>query len=679
MERLAVDIGGTFVDAITFDRETGAIEIEKTPTTPGDPTVGVVDTIEGLGIDLATVGSFIHGTTLGLNAFLEREGATTGLITNQGFRDVYEIGRTNLEPEAMYDIDYQKPETLVPRRRRKGVPGRIDVDGNVTEPLGETAVVDAAAELVEEHGVEAIAVCFLHAYRNPDHERRAGELIEAAFPETAVSLSSDLSGEYREYERTSTTVLDAYVKPIFRAYVSRLEDRLESEGFDAPFFITRSGGGTLSADAATRTPVQTVLSGPAGGIIGASAVGDLAGRPDIIALDMGGTSTDICVIKDGSPAIQYESSLEHLPLQIPVFDIRTIGAGGGSIAWLDSGLLKVGPKSAGADPGPVCYGRGGTRPTVTDAALALGYINPEGLLGGELTLEAEPALQAIETELADKLGSSVPETARGVVNVTVAKAVGAIQEITVERGLDPREFTLAPFGGAGPLLGPLFARELDIPELLVPTAPSVFSAWGMLQADVVTDVSQMRIALVEEVEGSTVESEFESLESEVVATLENEGFEAGDIHLKRTAEMRYFGQEHTVDVPGDNLGDIGELNDRFEEVHRDRYGHTMADPPQLVSLRVRAVGSRDKPTLERDDPVHREPELADTREAYCFDRGRMTSFEVYERGALAAGQSVSGPAIIEEPTTTTVVHSDQHVDVDPYGNLVVTTGGGSDE
>lgn len=675
MQRVAVDIGGTFVDAIAFDRGTGELQIEKTSTTPDDPTEGVLESVARLDVELDDAEAFVHGTTLGLNAFLEREGAVTGIVTNEGFRDVYEIARTNLEEEAMYDLDYQKPETLVPRRRRRGVSGRIDVDGEVVEPLDEDAVRAAATDLVEEWGVESIAVCFLHSYQNDTHERRAREVIREAHPDVSISVSSNIAPEYREYERTSTAVLDAYIKPIFGTYVDRLDRRLDADGFDGSFYITRSGGGTLSAANAKETPVQTIISGPAGGIIGASAVGDLTGRPDVITVDIGGTSTDACVIEDGAPAIQYESELDHVPMLIPVYDIRTIGAGGGSIAHVEGGLLKVGPKSAGADPGPICYGRGGEQPTVTDAALALGYINPEGLLGGEMPLQRDAAVDGIERHLADPLDTTVLDACTGVLDVTAAKAVGAIQEITVERGLDPRDFTLAPFGGAGPLLGSLFARELSIPELMIPRAPSVFSAWGMLMADVVYDVSTVRIAVVENLDAEGFEREFESLEADALDALADEGFDRGETRLTRTVEMRYFGQEHTVDVPADDLSSVAELGDRFETVHSDRYGHTMDDPPQLVSLRVRGVGENDKPAFGRDEYDQSDSEPVDHREAYCFAAEETVEFAVYERADLGPGQEILGPAVIEQPTTTTVFHSDQTAELDEYGNIVVTTGG----
>lgn len=677
--QLAVDIGGTFVDAITFDQNSGDIEIEKSSTTPDDPAVGVLRSIDGLGIDLANTVSFVHGTTLGINAFLEREGANTGIITNQNFEDVYEIARTNLPSEAMYDLDYEKPAPLVPRRRRIGVPGRIDVDGNVSEPLDEDAVVQAAKSLVEDWDVDSFAICFLHSYQNPEHEQRAGQLIRERYPERSISLSTDISREYREYERTSTAVLDAYIKPTFEKYVNDLDSQFDDMGFNGSFFISRSGGGTLSATEAKKSPVQTILSGPAGGIIGASEIGDLTGRNDLITVDIGGTSTDACVIRDGAPAIQYEASLEHLPLMIPVYDIRTIGAGGGSIAWLDGGLLKVGPKSAGASPGPICYGQGGTEPTVTDAALALGYLDPDAFLGGEMDLDAVASRDGLESTIAEPLDSSLTEAAHGILEVAVARSVGAIQEITVERGLDPRDFSMIAFGGAGPLLAPLFARELGVSEVVIPSAPAVFSAWGMLMADVTYDFTAMHMSVLSELEYSTFESKFQSLEERANDALNNEGFDEASIELQRSVEMRYFGQEHSVDVPVDDVNDINDIAEQFEAVHNSRYGHSMDDPPQVVNFRIRGIGKTEKP-VSADESSDRSSdsstESADTREAYCFDRDERVEFDVYRRDPLEPGETIEGPGIVQEPSTTIVFHSDGHAEVDEFGNLVIFPGGG---
>lgn len=677
-QRLAVDIGGTFVDAIRFDQDEQTIELEKAPTTETDPTEGVLDSIRKLGLDLESTDAFVHGTTLGINAFLEREGATTGIITNEGFRDIYEIGRTNLERDAMYDITYEKPETLARRRNRIGVPGRLTADGSEKVPLDEDAVREAASTLLEDRGVESLAICFLHSYANADHEQQAGAVIREAFPDATVSLSSDITNEYREYERTSTTVLDGYIKPIFESYVDRLGSKLHDGGFVGEFFITRSGGGALDAENAKTAPVHTILSGPAGGLIGATAVGGATGRENLIAVDMGGTSLDACVVEDGSPAVEYESKLGHLPVMIPVYDIRTIGAGGGSIAWLDAGLLKVGPKSAGADPGPICYGQGGTEPTLTDAALVLGYLDPDAFLGGEMELDSTAAREGIEEKLSAPLDTTLQDVSRGVFDVTLANTVGAIREITVEKGLDPRDFTMVAYGGAGPMFVPLLAREMNVGEVLIPQAPSVFSAWGMLMADVVYDYSQTHIKVLDEVSfEDDIEAEFETLEAEGMATLDEEGFSDDHQSFERSVEMRYFGQEHTVEVPADELDSIEELSERFNEVHQSRYGHTMDDPAQVVHIRVRAIGENDKPVLarqgERETTI--DPHIG-SREAYCFATGREIQFDVYRRSGLTEADTVDGPCIIEEPTTTITMQSDQSATVDEFGHLIITGGDG---
>jgi N-methylhydantoinase A len=673
-QRLAVDIGGTFVDAITFDRSTGDINLEKASTTPDDPIQGVTDSIEKVDTDLENTEAFVHGTTLGLNAVLERDGARIGIITNAGFEDVYEIGRTNVERNSMYDINYEKPTSLVPRRRRYGVNGRLNADGTEVSKLNETAIQDAATQLVETRDVDAIAICFLHSYQNSAHEQRAEELITDAYPEVSVSVSSDITGEYREYERTSTAVLDAYIKPIFKSYVDKLGSALSDDGFDESFFITRSGGGTFTAETAKTAPVHTILSGPAGGLIGASHVGDVTERDDLITVDMGGTSLDAAVIEGGSPIVEYNSTLEHQPMMIPVYDIRTIGAGGGSIAWLDSGLLKVGPQSAGAEPGPICYGQGGEQPTVTDAALVLGYIDPDQFLGGDMKLDADGAHEGIRRELAKPLDSTVTATSRGVFDVTLANTVGAIREITVEKGLDPRDFSMVAYGGAGPMFVPLLGREMGVEEIFVPQAPSVFSAWGMLMADVVYDFSQTDIAVLEDIDLETIDSIFNDLEHEAHETLDSEGIARDDQHIERTVEMRYFGQEHTVEVDADGVDSLDALADRFQSQHKSRYGHTMDDLVQAVHFRVRAVGENDKPELERGESRDGTLQPIRTREAYCFSTNEFQTFEVYRRAGLAPGDIIDGPAIIQEPTTTTVIQSDQRATVDDYNHLIITRG-----
>ncbi|MBM3679676.1 MAG: hydantoinase/oxoprolinase family protein, partial [Actinobacteria bacterium] len=398
--RVAVDIGGTFVDAVELDLETRTIRLEKAPTTPRQPWEGVIAAIERLGTPLDRVDLFIHGTTLGLNAVLERRGARTGIVTNEGLRDVFLIGRSNVPDHAMYDFQYERPPSIVRRRDTAGVRGRLDYKGRELERLSEDDVRAAGRLLVDEQGVEAIAVCFLHSYRNPDHERRAAAILRESHPGVQVSVSHEILREYREYERTSTTVLDAYIRPIFARYVDRLEEELRARGLGGRFLIMRSGGGAMTAGQARETPTHTMLSGPAGGIVGAARIGSAFERPELLTFDVGGTSLDLCVIERGDPVAVHEAELERYPLLIPVFDIRTIGAGGGSIASVDDGLLRVGPRSAGAEPGPIAYGRGGVEPTVTDAAIVLGYIEPARFLGGSMPLDGAAARDGIERTIA---------------------------------------------------------------------------------------------------------------------------------------------------------------------------------------------------------------------------------------------------------------------------------------
>ena len=495
--RLAVDIGGTFVDAIAYDEQSGETTVRKSPTTPAAPADGVITATRAVGAPLDEASVYTHGTTLGLNAILERKGSVTGIITNAGFRDIFEIARGDLPRGSMYDFQYRRPPLLVRRRHTVGVPGRIDHRGEVVEELDRDAVIEAGRRL-SERGVESAAVCFLHSYANSEHEETAKRILTEAFPNLSVSASVDLVREYHEYERTSTAVADAYIRPILGRYLIDLEDRLRSRGFDGSFLIMRSAGGAMTSEIARMSPLLTVFSGPAGGIAGTIDLGNATGRSSLISFDVGGTSLDSCVIVDGAPTEVYEAEIESLPIRIPVFDIRTIGAGGGSIAWIDKGLLRVGPRSAGAVPGPICYGRGNTEPTVTDASLCLGYLAADEFLGGEMSLDEEAAVQGVAEKLARPLGMSTERAAASVFDVLLARTVGAIREITVERGLDPREFSLVAFGGAGPMLAPLLAREMELPEVVVPPAPAVFSAWGMLMSDLEYDLGQTVLTMLDD-------------------------------------------------------------------------------------------------------------------------------------------------------------------------------------
>jgi N-methylhydantoinase A len=659
--RIAVDIGGTFVDSIVFDRD-GPTRLAKASTTPGDPERGVLDAVSQLGVDLGDVEVFVHGTTLGLNAVLQRKGARTGIITNAGFRDIFEIARTNVPAASMYDFAYERPAPLVARRDRVGVEGRLNAQGEVVTPLDLEGVRAAAGKLVAQ-GVEAVAICFLHGYRNPEPE----------FPQLTVSPSAEITREYREYERTSTAVLDAYISPIFLAYIGKLQRALTDAGFEGQFLVMRSSGGAMTAAAASKAPLNTVMSGPAGGIVGAAHLARTLGRDKMLTLDYGGTSLDASVIEDGAPLVMHEASLESFPALIPIFDIRCIGAGGGSIAWVEEGLLQVGPRSAGADPGPIAYGKGGSEPTTTDAALILGYIAPEAFLGGALTLDLDAARTGMESKVASKIGASVIEASAGVFDVLVARTAGAIREITVERGRDPAEFSMLAFGGAGPMIAPLIAREVENAELIIPNMPAVFSAWGMLMSNLITDLAQTDIRMVDLVEQPALEAGFLGLEARVRAALLDQGVTAEGQRIEWLLECRYLGQEHSLEVPAAVPLDLEAIRHRFGELHARRYGHAIGGAVQAVTLRVRGHGHLPKPELKRLEPAAGPVGGARVRtgQAYCFAKRAMTEFQIFNRHKLGPGHIVQGPAIVEEGTSTTVIHSDQRLEVDVYGHMII--------
>ena len=670
--RIAVDIGGTFVDAVEFDQNTGGVRLRKAPTTPGRPAEGVLEAVRLLGTPLAQTALIVHGTTLGLNAVIERKGAVTGILTNAGFRDVFEIGRADVPREHMYDFAYQRPAPLVRRRHRIGVRGRIDAQGEIVEPLDETGVREAAAKLVAD-GVQAIAIAFLHSYRNPEHEERAAQIVSEAFPDIAVSVSSSITREYREVERTATAVLDACIRPIFGKYLGELRGALADTGFDGRFLVMRSGGGAMLAEVAARVPLYTVMSGPAGGIIGAGRLARELRRSRLISLDYGGTSLDAAVIEGAEPLVMYEAKLEHFPVLMPIFDIRCIGAGGGSIAWVQEGLLQVGPQSAGAVPGPLAYRKGGTEPTTTDAALVLGYIDAERFLSGAMPLDIEASRAGIQRRIAEPLNTDNGTAAAGIFDVLIAKTVGAIREITVERGKDPREFSLLAFGGAGPMISPMIAREVGAVEVIVPNVPAAFSAWGMLMSDLVFEVAQTDIRALDESIWRQVDASFEELEQKALAQLAEQGVDEADRVTNRLVECRYAGQEHAIAVAVEAGSTASAVAKKFNELHKERYGHALNVPVQVSTLRVRATGRLEKPPLRRlaANRSGAVPSPARTRQAYCFAQRGYCSFGVYERTALSAGDRIEGPVIIDEGTSTTVVHSDQLVLVDEYGNLVI--------
>jgi len=677
--RIAVDVGGTFTDAIILDETNNTWRLEKVETTPQDAALGVLAGFRKVGVTLSDVDYFVHGTTLGLNALLTRGGARVAIVTTKGFRDVYELGRTARDP--MYDLKYRKPKTLVPRSLAFEVNERCDFQGEVLTPLN-LAEAKAVARQLRTHGVEAVAVCFLHSYANPRHELLMAEVLQEQCPGILVSLSHQLSREYREYERTSTTVMDAYIKPVMRSYLTRLDSALRKGGFAGHFLLTRSGGGAMTATSAAEQPVHSVLSGPAGGVIGARALSGVLNQPNLITLDMGGTSLDASLVVNGAITIEHEAVFEGLPLSLPTIDIKTIGAGGGSIGWIDDGgHLQVGPQSAGAVPGPACYRKGGAQATFTDAALLVGYLDPQNFLGGEIQLDAALARRAIG-RLAERLRLSLERTAAGMLRISEAKITGAVREISVERGFHPKDFALLAFGGGGGFVATGVARELGVPTVIIPPGPANFSALGMLMVDVVHDFARTYVADLHQADVFSLGTMFADLMRRGHDALDRDGFREHNRTFFCSAELRYEGQEHTVNVPlaSPNLTSEGipRIVADFNAAHVAHYGHRMDDPVEIVALRVSAVGTLPRVQLPMiaAGAGNLRPARKGQRAVYQPPTATNQDYVVYDRRRLRAGDRVEGPAIIEEPSSTAVLHSGDVMTVGQYGELRIRVGMG---
>lgn len=669
--RVAIDVGGTFTDAVKLVPETGELRFEKVPTTPQQPTEGVLAAFEKAEAAPQQVSMFNHGSTLGLNALLTRTGARIATIATRGFRDVYLLGRT--DRKTMYDIAHRKPAALLERYDTFEVTERSLFDGSARTPLDEEDARGVAREIARR-GYRAVAVAFLHSYVAPAHELRMREILREEAPEVEVTLSHELSREYREYERTSTAVLDAYIKPIMRSYLRELEEELDQRSFEGRFLLSRSGGGAMTASAAREQPVNLILSGPAGGVVGAAGFSKLIGRPNLITIDMGGTSLDASLVLEGSPVLYHGAEFEGLPINTPSLYIHTIGAGGGSLGYLDeAGALQVGPKSAGAVPGPAAYGRGGTEPTFTDAALAIGYLGTDTPLGGELTLDRERSIAALEP-IAETLGLSVTQLARGMVRISNTKIMGAVRAISIELGHDPKDFSLLSFGGGGGLVAVDVARELGIPEVIVPPGQGAFSALGMLMADVQHDFARTSVQLLDSLDPASAEQVFSDMEAEAVRRLEAEGFGPEARVFHRALDVRYQGQEHSVAVGyrGDHADPREAIRADFDELHERQYGHVMDDPVEVTTLRLTAVGVVDKPEL---------PRIAQRPAGETFERrtrvvtlpdDTAAEYALVEREALLAGDALEGPAVVTEHTATTVLHEGDRLEVGPYGELVIS-------
>jgi N-methylhydantoinase A len=671
--RIGVDSGGTFTDICLFDDESGAVAVWKVPSTPADPSqgiaAGVAEGIERVGGAPCDVAYFGHGTTVATNALIQHRGAKTGLITTDGFRDLLEIGRQK-RPD-LYDIQVDKPPVLVSRDLRLEVPERVRHDGTVEIPLDEAAVRMAVRRL-RDAGVEAVAVCFLYGFVAASHEAVAARILAEEFPAAFACISHEVAPEFREFERMSTAVVNAYLGPVMQAYIRRLAGRLTGLGMEAAPHLTQSNGGVISFEQAATLPVRTVLSGPSTGVVGAREVGRQVGFSDLITFDMGGTSTDVALLSGGECRLASEAVVHGYPIKAPMLDIHTVGAGGGSIAFVDSGgLLKVGPRSAGASPGPVCYGGGATEPTVTDANVVLGTLNPVSLLGGRMAVRHDLAIESV-AGLASQLGLDVMQAAQGIISVVTANMARAIRVISVQRGYDPRDYTLIAFGGAGPLHAARLAKELDISRVLVPVSPGILCAMGLLLTDLRTDFALTRLTVLDEAAWPVLQAAFSTLTARAEAWFEAEHIPPDARRIVRTVDMRYAGQNYELPIP--LTGGAAEQQAAFAGAHQRLYGFAAFDEPvQLVTFRVEASAIVPKATFTAQPEAGPDPgeAIIGHRPVWLPEAGGLTPTKIYDRTRLRPGNVVAGPAIIEQMDATTVVLPNMTAHVEPYLNLVL--------
>src|SRR4051812_14001682 len=681
MIRIGIDVGGTFTDLVAIDEATGAARHFKLPSTPTDPAIAIADGVAALleqgdvsGEAIAFLG---HGTTVVTNLIIERRGALTALLTTAGFRDVLEIGRQT-RPD-LYDYTVERPSPLVPRHWRIEIPERIDADGNIIVPLDEDAV-ERAAETLRAEGVEAIAIGFLHAYKNDIHERRAGEILRRLMPGAFVTLSSEVLPEFREYERLSTTVINAYAGPRMAGYLAGFARRIEEQGARIPPYVFHSNGGLMSIETASRFPVRTCVSGPAAGVIGAAAIGAAAGFPDLVTFDVGGTSTDVSLAEGERPAFTAERVVAGYPVRVPMLDIQVIGAGGGSIAALDdAGALKVGPRSAGADPGPAAYGLDGNQATITDANLLLGRLNPQALLGGRLPVDLDAARRVLTERVAAPLGFSIEQAAEGILRIAAAGMARAIRSISTERGRDLRRFALFAYGGAGPIHAGDVARELGIPRVVVPAEPGTLCARGILHSDLSFDLARTRIMLARPEVWREVAGALAELARSAAEILDRERVPEDRRHALYGIDARYEGQNFEVQVglaglalDSDPAALDAEFARRFRAAHAEVYGYDIPGRAvELVTLRHKMIGAVPKPQLTATAITHGPAEIG-RRRVYFDARTGWVDTPVYDRARLSPGCRLVGPAVIEEMSATTLLHPGQHAEIDAPGNLIIT-------
>ena len=681
--RLGIDVGGTFTDLLLFEEDSGAIHLLKTPSTPEDPSIGILAGIQRIvteaGGSPSDIQAILHGTTVSTNIILEENGARVGLLVTENFEQVLHLARSQTPGPLAGWITMIKPDPLADLELTRGVPERVNARGEILRPLDEARAREAIRDLISG-GAESITVSLLHSYANPAHEQRLKVLIQEADAEVPITLSSEILPEFREYERTLVAVMNAYVRPKMRTYLKSFEDKLHDIEFNPHVNIVRSDGGLMSVQRASDFPVHTMLSGPAGGVSGAALVASLAGHPDALGFDMGGTSTDVSLIQDAKPMISRQTTLGYYPIKVPSVEVHSIGAGGGSIAHVPmTGALRVGPESAGAKPGPACYGLGGDLPTVTDANVVLGHL-PPSILGGEMLLDAAAAEEAV-AKIGRALGLDVHQAAQGILDIVNENMFGALRLVTVQKGLDPRDFALVAFGGAGPMHGNAIGILAGSYPVIVPPTPGVLSALGFLYSDVKNEFAKTFIRNLGDVQAGEVIEVLSSLGRDAKSWLREEGIDeqAQDLHYQ--VDIRYFrqGYEFSMEVDPDALsnGGLGELEDRFGAAHERLYGFRLSSPVELVNLRAVGTGRVTKigfPKFETEGP-DASAALIDEHRVH-FEGGFVAS-KIYDRELLQAGNRIAGPAVIVQKDSTTVIHPEHIGEVDAHLNILILPQGAS--
>ena len=666
MYRVSADIGGTFTDIVVDDTENNSIKTIKVLSTPENPANAVFNGLNS-NLEIENIDFIVHGTTVGLNAFLERKGSRVLLIMTKGVSDTYTIARG--DRKELYNVRYTKPGTLVPRKDVYEVEERTMWDGSIKTKLNEDDLSNIA-EIINKEDIKAVSICFLHSYVNPQHEIQSRNYLSKLIKEDVViSLSHEIAREWREYERASTAVMNSYIGPVTNNYLKSLQKQLEGSNYKKPLYIMQSNGGVIRAESALEQPVKTLLSGPVGGTIGGQALSKLIKRPNLICVDMGGTSFDMSLIINGKPSVTNETEQEFIPLLIPLVDIHTIGAGGGSVAWLENEALRVGPRSAGANPGPACYGKGGQEPTVTDANLYLGRLGKESKLGGWMDLDLN-ASESVLKSLSEKLNISSTELAEGILSIINAKMADAIRTITVKEGIDPREFSLVAFGGAGSMHAVWLAEELEINEIIVPNDPGTFSAWGMLQTDIRRDLTVNFYQNFQSLEKEKLLQNFNKLKDEAIALLKSENVNENDMSFSLTADMRYIGQEYYVNVDISEPFDLNEINNNFHKTYEKQYGHSTPEgPSEFINLRLIATGKIKKTDSVKS--IENDKTIKDSKRKIIFNQKEYET-KIYARHNIRVNESFEGPAVIEESTATTVIPPNYSITKDDFGNIIIT-------